>query len=196
LKKFADTLDLPLQLYTPFWSDKYESKYNMSESSQFKGTKLVVSVLGPSACSLRSFARAQPYQQRFPFDAGVRLLLYVYRACTLSSLSFGTRCPATYCPLVALLLTVHCLFSPTRPNDSYNFFADMFDLGNAMTNNRFNTYEIDFLDGGHRCVGSMVRWHGRCGIGAEHFDPVLLAFSHGHAGVAGFPGGGASTSIW
>jgi hypothetical protein len=32
------------------------------------------------------------------------------------------------------------------PDDSYAFFSDFFDLGKAMTNGRFSTYEIDFLD--------------------------------------------------
>ena len=32
------------------------------------------------------------------------------------------------------------------PNDAAGFFADLFDLGLEMTNGRFNTYEIDFLD--------------------------------------------------
>lgn len=41
LVTFADNLDLPLQLYAPFWSDKYQSKYNMTESTVFHGTKLV-----------------------------------------------------------------------------------------------------------------------------------------------------------
>ena len=41
LPAFSDTLDLPLQLYVPFWNDKYQSKYKMFESSSFKGTKLV-----------------------------------------------------------------------------------------------------------------------------------------------------------
>ena len=32
------------------------------------------------------------------------------------------------------------------PHRRYPFFCDFFDLGLAMTNNRFNTFEIDFLD--------------------------------------------------
>lgn len=32
------------------------------------------------------------------------------------------------------------------PNDAAGFFADLFDLGLNMTNGRFSTYEIDFLD--------------------------------------------------
>jgi hypothetical protein len=32
------------------------------------------------------------------------------------------------------------------PEDSYRFFCDLFDLGKAMTNGKFNTFEIDFLD--------------------------------------------------
>lgn len=41
LNAFADRLNISLQLYTPFWSDKYQSKYNMTESTVFAGTKLV-----------------------------------------------------------------------------------------------------------------------------------------------------------
>ena len=41
LANFADTLDLPLQLYTPFWADDYATIYNMTESTVFGGTKLV-----------------------------------------------------------------------------------------------------------------------------------------------------------
>ena len=41
LTSFADRLNLPLQLYTPFWSDRFQTKYNMTESTTFKGTKLV-----------------------------------------------------------------------------------------------------------------------------------------------------------
>jgi len=74
LPAFADKLGLPLQLYTPFWSDLYQTKYKTFESTAFKGTKLVT------------------------------------------------------------------------PDDSYHFFSDLFDLGKKMTNGRFNTYEIDFLD--------------------------------------------------
>ena len=32
------------------------------------------------------------------------------------------------------------------PDDSYKFFCDYFDLGKEMTNGRFNTFEVDFLD--------------------------------------------------
>jgi len=74
LPAFSDRLALPLQLYTPFFSNDYESKYNMTESTKFKGTKIVV------------------------------------------------------------------------PKDSYAFFADLFDLGLQITNGRFSTYEVDFLD--------------------------------------------------
>ena len=79
LPAFADKLGLPLQLYTPFWWDNFWtspewSKYRTFESTQFKGTRLIV------------------------------------------------------------------------PDDSYAFFAQFFDLGKRMTNGRFNTYEIDFLD--------------------------------------------------
>ena len=79
LPAFADKLDLPLQLYTPFWWDNFWtspewSKYKTFESTQFKGTKLV------------------------------------------------------------------------QPVDAYKFFAEFFDLGKTMTNGRFSTYEIDFLD--------------------------------------------------
>lgn len=74
LPAFSDRLGLPLQLYTPFWSDEYPTKYRMVESTTFKGTKLVT------------------------------------------------------------------------PNDSYPFFADLLDKGKRMTNGRFSTYEIDFLD--------------------------------------------------
>ena len=41
LKAFADKLDLPLQLYAPFWADDFKTPYNMTESTVFKGTKLV-----------------------------------------------------------------------------------------------------------------------------------------------------------
>ena len=74
LPTFADKLGLPLQLYTPFWSDVYQTKYKTFESTQFHGTKLVT------------------------------------------------------------------------PDDSYNFFTDLFDLGKSMPNGKFNTYDIDFLD--------------------------------------------------
>jgi hypothetical protein len=94
LPAFSDRLDLPLQLYTPFWSDQFETKYHTFESTKFKGTKLVT------------------------------------------------------------------------PNDSYAFFADQFDLGLQMTNGRFSTYEIDFLDanfeGCAACfedVGAADRWY-------------------------------------
>ena len=33
---------LVVQLYSPFWADAYPSVYNMTESTVFKGTKLVV----------------------------------------------------------------------------------------------------------------------------------------------------------
>ena len=39
LSAFADKLDLPLQLYTPFWNDKFATKYRTFESTQFHGTK-------------------------------------------------------------------------------------------------------------------------------------------------------------
>jgi hypothetical protein len=79
LPNFADKLDLPLQLYTPFWWDDFWSSpdwasFKTFKSTQFHGTSLVV------------------------------------------------------------------------PDDSYKFFAKFFDLGKTMTNGRFNTYEIDFLD--------------------------------------------------
>jgi hypothetical protein len=79
LPAFSDKLDLPLQLYTPFWwADFWNSsdwsKYNTFDSTSFKGTKLVV------------------------------------------------------------------------PTDAYKFFSQFFDLGKSMTNGRFGTYEIDFLD--------------------------------------------------
>ena len=43
LAAFQRALGLPLQLYSPFWSDQFdpELKYNMTESTVFKGTKLV-----------------------------------------------------------------------------------------------------------------------------------------------------------
>eukprot|EP00931_Biecheleriopsis_adriatica_P045516 TRINITY_DN26070_c0_g1_i1.p1 TRINITY_DN26070_c0_g1~~TRINITY_DN26070_c0_g1_i1.p1 ORF type:complete len:794 (-),score=129.52 TRINITY_DN26070_c0_g1_i1:49-2430(-) len=84
LKAFADKLNLPLQLYVPFWSDKYQSKYHMTESTAFPGTKLVT------------------------------------------------------------------------PNDSYDFFADIFDQGKDMTNGRFSTFEIDFLDKNFQGSSSMM----------------------------------------
>ena len=42
LPAFAAALDLPLQLYTPFWDKTYVTKYNMTPSTAFSGTKLVV----------------------------------------------------------------------------------------------------------------------------------------------------------
>ena len=42
LPAFADKLGLPLQLYTPFWDKTYKSAYNMTPSTAFSGTKLVV----------------------------------------------------------------------------------------------------------------------------------------------------------
>ena len=45
-------------------------------------------------------------------------------------------------------MTPSSTFNNTKlvtPNDSAAFFADLFDLGLANTNGRFNTYEIDFL---------------------------------------------------
>ncbi len=41
------------------------------------------------------------------------------------------------------------------PADSYAFFSDLFDLGNAQTNNRMKAYEIDFLDDNFRGSSSM-----------------------------------------
>lgn len=41
LNTFADKLNLPLQLYTPFFADDFETPYNMTESTSFKGTKIV-----------------------------------------------------------------------------------------------------------------------------------------------------------
>lgn len=41
LPAFADKLNLPLQLYTPFWDDSFPTPYNMTESTVFKNTKLV-----------------------------------------------------------------------------------------------------------------------------------------------------------
>lgn len=41
LPAFSDALGLPLQLYAPFWADDFVTPYNMTESSTFKGTKLV-----------------------------------------------------------------------------------------------------------------------------------------------------------
>ena len=73
LKAFSDKLDLPLQLYTPFFADNFATPYNMTESTAFKGTKMVT------------------------------------------------------------------------PADSYHFFSDLFDLGNAQTGSRMKAYEIDFL---------------------------------------------------
>jgi hypothetical protein len=37
-----------------------------------------------------------------------------------------------------------------QPADAYKFFAQLFDLGKTITNGRFNTYEIDFLDDNFR----------------------------------------------
>jgi len=45
LANFQKQLGIPLQLYTPFWSeDKFdtENKYNMTPSTVFANTKLVV----------------------------------------------------------------------------------------------------------------------------------------------------------
>jgi hypothetical protein len=41
LNAFADKLGLPLQLYTPFFADDFVTPYNMTESTAFKGTKIV-----------------------------------------------------------------------------------------------------------------------------------------------------------
>ena len=95
MRKFSDALGLPLQLYTPFWADAFQSPYPMVESTVFKGTKLVA------------------------------------------------------------------------PNASYDFFADLFDAGKRMTNGRFSTYEIDFLDFNFQGSAAMTedvhaadRWYG------------------------------------
>ena len=74
LPAFARRLGLPLQLYTPFFDDRFATPHRTFESSSFGGTKLPV------------------------------------------------------------------------PDDSYAFFADLFDLGVEMTGGRFEIYEIDFLD--------------------------------------------------
>lgn len=41
LNAFSTKLDLPLQLYTPFFADDFVTPYNMTESTAFKGTKIV-----------------------------------------------------------------------------------------------------------------------------------------------------------
>jgi len=41
LPAFADKLNIPLQLYTPFWDDSFPTPYNMTESTVFQHTKLV-----------------------------------------------------------------------------------------------------------------------------------------------------------
>jgi hypothetical protein len=41
LPAFSDALGLPLQLYAPFWADDFVTPYNTTESSTFRGTKLV-----------------------------------------------------------------------------------------------------------------------------------------------------------
>ena len=94
LARFADRLGLPLQLYTPWFDDAYPTRFNMTESTVFRGTKIVV------------------------------------------------------------------------PDDSYAFFAALFDLGKSMTNGAFSTYEVDFLDKNFRgcasCfedVGAADRWY-------------------------------------
>ena len=42
LPRFSERLGLPLQLYTPFFADNFQTPYNMTESTVFKGTKIVV----------------------------------------------------------------------------------------------------------------------------------------------------------
>jgi hypothetical protein len=42
LPAFQQSLGLPLILYTPFWCDTYVSPYNMTPSTQFSNTKIVV----------------------------------------------------------------------------------------------------------------------------------------------------------
>ncbi len=95
LPAFAERLGLPLQLYTPFFADDYQTPYNMTESTSFRGTKLVV------------------------------------------------------------------------PADSYNFFSDLFDLGNEQTGHRMKAYEVDFLDSNFQGSASMFesvhaadQWYG------------------------------------
>ena len=41
LPSFSSTLNLSLQLYTPFFADDFETPYNMTESTKFIGTKIV-----------------------------------------------------------------------------------------------------------------------------------------------------------
>lgn len=41
LNAFSDKLDLPLQLYTPFFADDFVTPYNTTESTSFRGTKIV-----------------------------------------------------------------------------------------------------------------------------------------------------------
>lgn len=41
LPAFSDALGLDLQLYAPFWSDKFNTTFNMTASTVFSGTKLV-----------------------------------------------------------------------------------------------------------------------------------------------------------
>lgn len=55
-------------------------------------------------------------------------------------------------PFVTSWRTATCLSEEENvecgqvPDDSYAFFSDYFDLGSSMTNGKFNTFEIDFLD--------------------------------------------------
>jgi hypothetical protein len=41
LERFMDQLNIPVQLYTPFFSDDFVTPYNMTESTSFRGTKIV-----------------------------------------------------------------------------------------------------------------------------------------------------------
>lgn len=99
LPAFSDKLDLPLQLYTPFWWDNFWTQEPWNSFGHFNSTQY-----------------------------------------------HGTQLP--------------------EPDDSYKFFSAFFDLGKEMTNGRFNTYEIDFLDanfGGcadcFKDVGAADRWY-------------------------------------
>ena len=67
-------------------------------------------------------------------------------------------------------MTESTVFKGTKlvvPADSYAFFSDLFDLGNAQTNGRMKAYEIDFLDSNFQGSASMFesvhsadQWYG------------------------------------
>jgi len=55
-------------------------------------------------------------------------------------------------------MTPSTVFKGTKlvvPADSYDFFSDLFDLGNQQSGDRFKAYEIDFLDSNFQGSASM-----------------------------------------